>query len=125
MTLLSWDRITVRLPRNSVMGSCAYKPGEYFRRSEVAKSSEQSSEQPEDNNADIPRKNLDDHEPVFDDSTRESCSTRKDVEEGLPREKSKKSQGKRKASFASESATMNTHRMVMDIGSGGDTPEVH
>ena len=35
----------------------------------------------------------------------ESRSTRKDMEEGLAREKSKKSRGKRKAALASESAT--------------------
>ena len=64
--------------------------------------SEQTSEQSEDNSVDISRKDLDDHEPVVDESMRESRSTRKDVEKGLPREKS---QGKRKASFASESAT--------------------
>ena len=86
------------------MASRVDKPGEYFRHSVVAKLSEQSSEQSEDNSVDISRKDLDDHEPVVDESTRESRSTRKDVEEGLPREKSKKSQGKRKASFASESA---------------------
>ena len=80
-----WDRITVRLPRNFVLASRGYKPGEYFRRSVVAKSSEQSSEQSEDNSVDISRNDLDDHEPVVDKSTRESRSTRKDVEESLPR----------------------------------------
>ena len=45
------------------MASRTYKPGEYFRRSVVAKSSEQSSEQSEDNSVDISRKDLDDHEP--------------------------------------------------------------
>ena len=67
------------------MTSCAYKPGEYFRRSAVAKSSEQRSEQSEDNSVDISWNDLDDHEPVVDKSTRESRSTRKDVEESLPR----------------------------------------
>ena len=84
------------------MASRAYKAGEYFSRPVVAKL---SSEQSKDNSADISRKDLDDHEPVVDESTRESRPTRKDVEEGLPREKSKKSKGKRKASFASVSAT--------------------
>ena len=86
------------------MASRACKPGEYFRRSVVAKSCEQSLKQSEDNSVDISRKDLDDHEP---ESTRESRSTPKDVEEGLPHEKvekSKKSEGKRKSSFASESA---------------------
>ena len=101
-----WDRINVRLPRHSVMASRAYKLGDYFRRSVVAKSSEQSSAQSEDIKVDISRKDLDDHESVVDESTRKSRSTQKDVEEGLPSEKSKKSHaGKRKASFASESAT--------------------
>ena len=40
------------------------KPREYFRRSVVARSSEQSLEQSEDNSVDILRKDLDDHEPV-------------------------------------------------------------
>ena len=71
----------------------------------LAKSFEQSSEQLEDNSVDISRKHLDDDEPVVDKSTRESHSTRKDVEEDLSRAKSKKSQGKSKASFASELAT--------------------
>ena len=100
-----WDRITVRLPRKSVMASRAYRPGKYFRRSVLAKSFEQSSEQSEDNSVDISRKDLDDDEPVVDESMRESRSTRKDVEEDLPGKKSKKSQGKRKTFFASESAT--------------------
>ena len=82
-----WDRITVRLRRKSVMASRAYKLGEYFRRSVLTKSFQQSSEQ-----------DLDDQEPVVDESTRERRSIRKDVEEDLPREKSKKSQGERKAS---------------------------
>ena len=87
------------------MASRAYKPGEYFLPSVPAKSFEHSWEPSEDNSVDISRKDLDYDEPVVDESTRESRSTRKDVEEELPREKSKKSQGKRKASFASESAT--------------------
>ena len=91
------------------MASRAYKPGEYFRRSVLAKSFEQSSEQSEDNSVDISRKDLANDEPVVNESTRESRSTRKDVEEDLPREKSKKSQGKRKASVASESATKRPH----------------
>ena len=69
----------------------------------MAKSSEQSSEQSEDNSVDISRKDIDDHEPVVDESKRENRSTRKDVEKGLPSEKSK-SHVKRKASFASEFA---------------------
>ena len=87
------------------MASCAYKPGEYIRRPVVAKSSEQSSEQSEDNSVDIlwrPRWSW--TMPVVNESKREIRSTRKDVEEDLPREKSK-SQGKRKSSFASESVT--------------------
>ena len=48
----------------------------------VAKSSEQSSEQSEDNSIEISRKDLGHHEPVVDKSKRESRSTRKDVEEG-------------------------------------------
>ena len=72
------------------MTSRTYKPGEYFRRSVVAKWFEQSSEQSEDNSVDISRKDLDDDEPVVHESTRESCSTRKDVEEDLPREKEKR-----------------------------------
>ena len=63
-----WDRITIRLPQKSVMGSRAYKPGEYFRRSVLAKSFEQSSEQSEDNSVDIARKDLDDDKPVVDES---------------------------------------------------------
>ena len=81
-----------------------YKTGQYFCRSVMAKSSEQSSEHSENNSVYISRKDLDDHKPVVDERTRESCSTRKDLEEGLAREKSKMSQGKRKAFFASESA---------------------
>ena len=100
-----WDRITVRLRRNSLMALHAYKPGEYFCRSVVAKSSEQSLKQLKDNSIDILKKDIDDHEPVVDESTMESRSTRKDMEQGLPREKSKKSQGKQKAFFASDSAT--------------------
>lgn len=50
-------------------------------------------------------KDLDNDEPVVNESTEECHSTQKDVEENLPQEKSKKSQGKRKASFASEPAT--------------------
>ena len=46
----------VRLLQNSVKASRAYKLGEYFRRSVVAKSSKQSSEQSEDNSVDISRK---------------------------------------------------------------------
>ena len=87
------------------MASRAYKPGEYFRRSELAKSFEQSLEQSEEDSVDISRKDRDEDEPVVDESTREIRSTRKDVDEDFPREKSKKSQGKRKASFASESTT--------------------
>lgn len=82
------------------MASRAYKPEEYFRRPVVAKLFEQSSKQSEDNSVDISKKDIDDHELVVDESTIESRSTRKDMEEGLPREKSKNSQGKRKASFA-------------------------
>ena len=59
----------------------------------------------EDNSVDIWQKDLDGDDPVVDDSSRESCSTQKNEKEDLPSEKSKKSQGKRKASFASESAT--------------------
>ena len=51
-----------RLPRNSVMASRAYEPGEYFCRSVVAKLSEQSSEQSEDNSIDISREDLDDNQ---------------------------------------------------------------
>ena len=69
------------------MASRAYKLGDYFRRSVVAKSSEQSSAQSEDIKVDISRKDLDDHESVVDESTRKSRSTQKDVEEGLPSEK--------------------------------------
>ena len=71
----------------------------------MAKLSEQSSEQSEDNSVDISRKDLHDHEPNVGEITRKSRSTRKDMEDGLPGEKSKRSQGKRKASFAPESAT--------------------
>ena len=81
------------------MASRAYKPGEYFRRSVVAKSSEQSLKQSEDNGVDISKKDIDDHEPVVNKSTVESHSTWRDMEEGSPGEKSKKSQGKRKAFF--------------------------
>ena len=45
------------------------------------------------------------------------------MEEGLPRKKSKESQGKGKSSFASESATKRPKKLswtCMDIGSGGD-----
>ena len=59
--------------------------------------SEQRSEPSEDNSVDISRKDLDGDEPVVDNSSMESCSTRKNVEEDLPSEK--KSRGKRKASF--------------------------
>ena len=71
----------------------------------MAKSFEQSSERSEDNSVDISRKDLHDHELAVGESTRKSLSTRKDVEEGLPSEKSKRSKGKRKASFGPESAT--------------------
>ena len=54
------------------MASRADKPGEYFRRPVWAKSFEQSSEMTEDNSVDISRKDLDDDEPVVDESTRES-----------------------------------------------------
>ena len=57
----------------------------------LSKSFEQNSEQSEDNSVDISRKYLDDDEPVVDESTRESRTTPKDVEEDLPREKSKRS----------------------------------
>ena len=57
-------------------------------------SSEQSSEQSEDNSVHLLRKGIDDHDPVVNESMRESRSTWKDVEEGLPCDKSKKSQGK-------------------------------
>ena len=77
------------------MASRKYKHGEYFRRSVLAKSFEHSSEQSEDNSVDISRKELDGDEPVVDE--RESRSTRKNVEEDLPREKSKKSQPKTQA----------------------------
>ena len=63
------------------------KPGEYFRRSVLAKSFEQSSEQSEDNSVDILRKDVDDDESIVDKSTRERHSTWKDVEEDLPHEK--------------------------------------
>ena len=86
-----WDRITVILPLKSVMASRKYKPGEYFRRSVLAKSFEQSSEQSEDNSVKISRKGLDGDEPVVDESSREGRSTRVNVEEDLPRKKSKKS----------------------------------
>ena len=77
---LLWDRITVRLPQNSVMVPRTYKPGEYFSCPVVAKSSEQISlELSRDNSVDISRKDLDDHEPVVDESTRENLLTRKDV----------------------------------------------
>ena len=66
---------------------------------------EQSSQQSEDNSVNISQKDLDDDEPVVDESERESHTTLKDVEENLLREKSKKSQGKRKAYFTSESTT--------------------
>ena len=56
-----------------------------------AKSFEQSLDQSEDNSVHISRKDLDCDEPVVDESSRESRSTRKNVEEDLPREKSKKS----------------------------------
>ena len=59
------------------MASRKYKPGEYFRRSVLAKSFEQSSEQSEDNSVDISRKDLDGDEPVVDESSRESRLTRK------------------------------------------------
>ena len=91
-----WDRITIRLPRKSVMASRAYKPGEYFRRSVLAKSFEQSSEQSEDNSVDTSRKYPDDDEPVVDKSTRESRSTRKDVDEDLPRENQRSHREKEK-----------------------------
>jgi len=77
------------------MASRKYKPGEYFRRSVLAKSFEHNSEQSEDKSVDISRKDLDGDEPVVDE--RESRSTRKNVEEDLPREKSKKSQPKTQA----------------------------
>ena len=88
-----WDRITVILPRKPVMASHAWKRGKYFRRSVLSKSFEQSSEQSEDNSVDNSRKYLDDNEAVVDESTKESRTrtTWNDVEEDLPREKSKKS----------------------------------
>ena len=88
-----WDRITVILPRKPVMASHAWKRGKYFRRSVLSKSFEQSSEQSEDNSVDNSRKYLDDNEAVVDKSTKESRTrtTWNDVEEDLPREKSKKS----------------------------------
>ena len=52
----------------------------------LAKSFEQSSEQSEDSSVDISRKDLDDDEPIVDESTTESRSTRKDVEDDLLRE---------------------------------------
>ena len=46
---------------------------------------EQSSEQSEDSSVAISRKDLDDDdEPIVDESTRESRSTRKDVEKSNP-----------------------------------------
>ena len=101
-----WDRITVRSPRNSLIASRTHRPGEYFRRFVVAKSSEQSSEQSEDNSGDISRKDLDDHEPGS--CRREHDGKPLDSERcgrGLATESPKKSQEKRKASFPSESAT--------------------
>ena len=91
------DRITVRSPRLSVMASHEYKPSEYFRSSVLAKSFEKSSEQSEDNSVDISRKDLGGHEPLVDESSRESRWTRKNVEEDLTREKSNKSQPKTQA----------------------------
>ena len=57
----------------------------------LAKSFEESSKQSRNKCFDISRNDLDDDddEQVVDESTRESRSTRKDVEENLPREKSK------------------------------------
>ena len=74
-----------------------YKPWEYFRSSVLAKSFEKSSEQSEDNSVDISRKDLGGHEPLVDESSRESRWTRKNVEEDLTREKSNKSQPKTQA----------------------------
>ena len=56
----------------------------------LPKSFGKSWEKSEDNNDDIPRKDLhDDDEPIVDESMKEGRSTPKDVEEGLPRDKSK------------------------------------
>ena len=79
------------------MASPKYKPGEYFRCSVLTKSIEQSSEQSDDNGVDILRKDLDGDEPVVEESLRESRSTRKNMEEDLPHEKSQKSQPKTQA----------------------------
>ena len=70
-----------------------------------AKSFEQGSEQSEGNSVDISRKDLGDAERGVDKSARESRRLGKMWKRTLPCEKSKKSQGKRKASFAPESAT--------------------
>ena len=71
----------------------------------VAKSSEQSSKQLEDNSVDISKK----RQMIMNQlSTRvpwKAARLGKIWNRALPREKSKKSQGKRKASFASESTT--------------------
>ena len=48
------------------MASSKYKPGEYFRRSVLTKSFEQSTEPSEDNSVVISRKDLDGDEPVVD-----------------------------------------------------------
>ena len=50
----------------------------------VAKSSEQSSEQSENNCVYISRKDLDDHKPVDDENTKERALDSKNVEEGMP-----------------------------------------
>ena len=76
------------------MASPKYKSGEYFRRSVLAKSFEHSSEQSEDNSVDISRKELDGDRRVVDE--RESRSTRKNVEEDLPRENERSRNQRRK-----------------------------
>ena len=57
------------------MASRTYRPGKYFRRFALSKSFKHSSEQSKDKSVDISRKDLDDDEPVVDESTGESRST--------------------------------------------------
>lgn len=87
------------------MASRAYKRGEYFRRSVLAKSVEKSSEHSDDNSVDISRKDLDDDNQLSTRARGKAARLGKMCKRNCHAEKSKKSQGKRKASFAPESAT--------------------
>ena len=63
----------------------------------LAKSFEQTSERLEDNSVDISRKDLNGDEPLANESSRKSCSTRKIVEEDfhVKNQRSRKREGNR------------------------------